>query len=351
MRVEAVDGCGLLPLGAVDRAFTTAHAFRRVLQRELPAQLERWPSASPLAGELVPAPRPPADLLERWPAADLADPGLLRSLPIEAGVGATSLRGGFEAGRLQLEGFLDERLVRYGDRGDPLDDGQSGLSPWLHFGHLSSLEVLAALGARLGWSPGELALEDMRGARSGWWGLPEPAEAFLDELVTWRELAFNGAAYLEGSTTYAGQPEWARQTLEEHRLDPRPQHYGLAELEAAATDDLVWNAAMRELRSTGRIHPYLRMLWGKRVLAWTRSGEEAFDALVTLNDRYALDGRDPATYANVGWVLGRYDRAWGPERPIYGKVRYMTSSNTARKLRLGGYLERFGGDALEARES
>ncbi|MDA1266186.1 MAG: deoxyribodipyrimidine photolyase [Planctomycetota bacterium] len=342
VRVEAVDGCGLLPLRSVDRAFPTAHSFRRVLQRELPDHLEHLPVAAPFTGDRIPGRELPSDLLVRWPMADLQDPNLLRGLPIDQAIGPASMRGGPNAGRVQLERFLEARLHRYGERGDPTDDGHSGLSPWLHFGHLSSFEVLAAVGDRFGWSPADLAPGDGRGARSGWWGLPAPAESFLDQLVTWRELAFNGATHLDGSTTYAGQPEWAQRTLAQHRLDPRPQRYALAELEAAATDDPLWNATMRELRREGTIHSYLRMLWGKRVLEWTTCGEEAFDVLVTLNDRYALDGRDPVSYASIGWVFGRYDRAWGPERPIYGKVRYMTSRNTIKKLDLERYLQRFG---------
>jgi deoxyribodipyrimidine photo-lyase len=105
----------------------------------------------------------------------------------------------------------------------------------------------------------------------------------------------------------------------------------------------VWNAAQRQLREEGRIHNYLRMLWGKNVLAWTRSPEEAARVLVELNNKWALDGRDPNSYTGIFWVLGRHDRPWGPERPVFGKIRYMTSANTKRKLKLGSYLDRFGG--------
>ncbi len=137
-------------------------------------------------------------------------------------------------------------------------------------------------------------------------------------------------------------PAWAMATLEKHAEDPRPQVYPLAALEAAETHDELWNAAQRQLRREGRMHNYLRMLWGKKVLEWSRTPEEARGALITLNDRYALDGRDPNSYSGILWTFGRYDRAWGPERAIFGTVRYMSSDSARRKLRLRGYLERYG---------
>jgi deoxyribodipyrimidine photo-lyase len=143
-------------------------------------------------------------------------------------------------------------------------------------------------------------------------------------------------------TSYESLPAWARATLNTHALDPRPQLYSLAQFEAADTHDPIWNAAQRELVQTGRIHNYLRMLWGKKILHWSASPPEALDTMMTLNDRYALDGRDPNSYSGIGWVLGRFDRAWGPERPVFGKIRYMSSDSTRRKLRLSNYLQRFG---------
>ncbi len=139
-------------------------------------------------------------------------------------------------------------------------------------------------------------------------------------------------------------PEWAKETLAEHADDPRPERYTLAEMEEARTGDPIWNAAQRQLRSEGRIHNYLRMLWGKKILEWTDSPKEAAEVMIRLNDRYAVDGRDPNSYAGIFWVLGRHDRAWGPERPIYGKVRYMTSESTRKKLHLKEYLSRWSGE-------
>ena len=172
------------------------------------------------------------------------------------------------------------------------------------------------------------------------------AEAFLDQLVTWRELGFVFCRYVEGYARFETLPDWARATLEKHARDPREHVYELADLEAARTHDELWNAAQRELREEGRIHNYLRMLWGKKILEWTRSPREALEIAIRLNDRYALDGRDPNSYSGILWCFGRFDRPWAPERPIFGSVRFMSSANTARKLDVGAYLARHGEPGL-----
>jgi deoxyribodipyrimidine photo-lyase len=137
-------------------------------------------------------------------------------------------------------------------------------------------------------------------------------------------------------------PEWARKTLNEHSADPRPEIYSHEQLESAATRDRIWNAAQRQLLREGRMQNYLRMLWGKKVLEWSPQPQKALASLIELNNKYALDGRDPNSYSGIFWVFGRYDRAWGPERPIFGKIRYMTSDSTAKKLDLKRYLQTYG---------
>jgi deoxyribodipyrimidine photo-lyase len=171
--------------------------------------------------------------------------------------------------------------------------------------------------------------------------MSSPAEAFLDQFVTWRELGFNMAALRADHREYESLPEWARNTLAEHASDPRPYLYSLEQLDSASTHDELWNAAQRQLRREGVIQNYLRMLWGKKILKWTATPREAARFMIELNNRYALDGRDPNSYSGIYWCLGRYDRPWGPERPVFGKIRYMTSANTARKLRVREYMERF----------
>jgi deoxyribodipyrimidine photo-lyase len=136
-------------------------------------------------------------------------------------------------------------------------------------------------------------------------------------------------------------PEWAQVTLADHRSDMREYVYSLKEFEQGRTHDRIWNAAEMQLVREGRVHNYLRMLWGKKIIEWTASPSEALDVMLQLNNKYALDGHDPNSYTGIFWVLGRYDRPWGPKRPIFGKIRYMSSENTARKLKLKRYVETF----------
>tara|TARA_B100001540_G_C15592395_1_gene544669 strand:- start:93 stop:620 length:528 start_codon:yes stop_codon:yes gene_type:complete len=171
--------------------------------------------------------------------------------------------------------------------------------------------------------------------------MSEPAEAFLDQLITWREIGFNRCANDPDYASFDTLPEWSLATLNEHRGDSRPYLYSVDEFEQAMTHDPLWNAAQNQLRLEGMIHNYLRMLWGKKILHWSESPEAALATMIELNNKYALDGRNPNSYSGIFWCLGRFDRAWGPERPIFGKVRYMTSENTARKYNVKSYIENY----------
>ncbi len=343
---EAVDGNGLLPVRAADREFARAFDFRRFLQRSLPDHLPAAPKADPLRRLRLPAPgRLPREATSRFPAAMfelLLGKGTgLAELPIDHDVAPSAIRGGERAARKQMRRFLDETMEPYITlRNHPDADATSGLSPYLHFGHVSAHEVFHELTDREGWSPNRLG-EEASGRREGWWGLSESAEAFLDQMVTWRELGYNLCSRRDDFDQYHSLPDWARETLAEHAADPREYTYGLDELAAGRTHDSLWNAAQNQLAREGRIHNYLRMLWGKKILEWSATPREALERMIELNDRYALDGEDPNSYSGIGWVLGRYDRPWGPERPIFGKIRYMTSENTARKLRVEEYRKRW----------
>lgn len=346
VRLEAVDGNGLLPIWQAGRDFATAHLFRRHLQRHLPAWLDRLPAADPLARARLPRLAAlPRALARRWPAAtpaELGDPArLAASLPIDHGV-APAGQGGSAAAEARLAAFLDAGLARYPeDRAEPDLDGASGLSPWLHFGHLSAQAVAAAVLRREGWTPALLG-PGTDGRREGWWGVSPAAEAFLDQLVTWRELGFNWAAHRADHRAWSSLPAWAQATLARHAADPRVPCYDLPALREARTHDPLWNAAQRQLLREGTIHNTLRMLWGKKILEWSPTPQAALEAMLELNDRYALDGRDPNSCTGIFWVLGRHDRPWAPERPILGTVRYMSSVNQARKHAVKGYLARFG---------
>lgn len=346
-RLERVDGNGLYPIRATERLFTVAHSFRRHLQKELGPYLSEAPRARPFAGLSLPAAAaPPASTRSRWPPAAaliLSADRDLSGLPLDAGVGRLDLRGGPRAGRARLQAFLEGRARRYReDRSRPLGGAASGLSPYLHFGQVGAWQVFHGLTEGEAWRAPEV-FSKATGKREGWWGMSPWAEAFLDELVVWRELGFNrGAHDPQGYDRYATLPGWALQTLDEHHGDARDPVYELEVLAAAETQDALWNACQRQLLREGTITNYLRMLWGKKIFEWSPSPEEALARLIELNNRYAIDGRDPNSYSGIFWCLGRFDRAWGPRRPIYGKVRYMSSDAARRKLDIKPYLERFG---------
>ena len=346
VRLEQVDVGGLIPLRGSERAYPSAAAFRRHVQRDLRAHLLARPLARPLArasrglrdADL------PSSVSRRWAAASpallAAAPAALAGLAIDHDVPPVSRRGGSAAGGVVIDELIADRLARYAEEHQHPDaDATSGLSPYLHFGHVSAHEVLARIWQSEDWDPARLA-EAASGQREGWWGLSRSAELFLDELVTWRELALGACFHGGDHDRYASIPAWARRSLAEHARDPRPHRYTRTEFERAATHDELWNAAQRELLVDGRIHGYLRMLWGKKILEWSASPRSAFATMIELNNRHALDGRDASSYAGIAWVLGRYDRPW-PERPIFGVVRAMTSESARRKLHLTRYLARW----------
>jgi len=340
--LEAVDGNGLLPLRAAERDYPSAFAFRRFLQKELRGHLAEPPAEDPLQSPDLPEPAGlPAGILTRWPPAEKESleggPDILAAMPIDHDVGPAPMTGGTLEARRRLTDFLAAGLPRYAaERNEPEADVTSGLSPYLHFGHLSAHEIFCRVTKAEGWSIGDLAPE-AKGKRSGWWGMSDNAEAFLDQLITWRELGYNMCAFRDDYDRYDSLPAWVRQTLERHADDPRPYLYSLDDFEAGATHDPLWNAAQLQLVREGLIHNYLRMLWGKKILEWSRSPREALKTMIHLNNKYALDGRDPNSYSGIFWCLGRYDRGW-PERPIYGKIRSMSSINTARKVGVKKYL-------------
>jgi deoxyribodipyrimidine photo-lyase len=354
VRLEQVDGNGLLPLRAADRAFPTAASFRRHLHKTLPPFLLAPPAAHPLArlSRTVTGAELPAAVRKRWPpaAATLlaASPAALATLAIDHDVAPVAYRGGSVAAAAMLDDFIARKLARYGEgHNHPDDDAASGLSPYLHFGHISAHEVVARVWRAVDWDPSRLA-DKPTGSRAGWWGLPGGPEAFLDEVITWRELGYGFCFHRADYDRYASLPDWARRTLAEHARDPRPERYTRGQLERAETADPVWNAAQRQLVAEGRIHNYLRMLWGKKILEWSRSPQVALATLIELNNKYAVDGRDPNSYSGIFWTLGRFDRPWGPIRPIFGSVRYMTSAQARRKLHLRDYLARWSASTAAA---
>ena len=348
--MESVDANGMLPMRAADRVFPTAYAFRRFLQKTLPAYLMERPKKAPFKGlRLKRLSALPKEILKHWPRADETmlepNPSALSTLPIDHKVDITEMRGGTEAASSLLDAFVEDKLSRYSElKNQPQEDVTSGLSPYLHFGHISTHQVFHRIIDKEEWFLDRLA-PIAKGHRRGWWGMRESAEAFLDQLITWRELGFNAAGSKgAGGTDYDrfdSLPDWAQKTLKDHEMDEREYVYAHQDFEQARTHDRLWNAAQMQLLTEGRIHGYLRMLWGKKILEWSMTPQDALKVMIDLNNKYALDGRDPNSYSGILWCLGKYDRAWGPERRIFGKVRYMSSQNTARKVDVREYVEKY----------
>jgi deoxyribodipyrimidine photo-lyase len=344
--MEVVDSNGLLPIRQAEKAYPTAHAFRRFLQRELPRYLMDFPKSNGLLNTKLPKVKHlPREIKKRWPKASPrllnSGVGVLAEIPLDHWIPPMETRGGSTAAQALLRNFLRNRLPTYAEaRNEPANQATSELSPYLHFGHISVHQIFSELTTQEGWFPGHLAVR-ATGSRSGWWGASQDTEAFLDQVITWRELGFNCCQMRKDYDQFESLPAWALKTLRQHARDERSYVYSFEKFERAETHDALWNAAQTQLLREGRIHNYLRMLWGKKIIEWTRTPQRALETMVELNNKYALDGRDPNSYSGIFWCLGRYDRPWGPERPVFGTVRYMSSENAARKFNVRDYIRKY----------
>jgi len=346
VRFEKVDSNGILPLMATDRVFTTAFSFRAFLHNNLKEYLNDFPDQNPLSGIDLPKIKDlPKTITDKWPSAVpiLRSKGdkFLKALKIDHTVKESFIEGGAKAAKKEMALFLKYNLLQYKELGnDPDENVRSGLSPYLHFGHISSHYVFKQLVKQEGWNPTHLSAKG-GGKREGWWNMSPGAEAFLDQLITWREVGYNMCSKRLDYDRFESLPSWAKDTLKKHTSDNRPYVYTLDEFQSCKTHDSLWNAAQNQLNNEGRIHNYLRMLWGKKILEWCETPQQALKIMIELNNKYALDGRNPNSYSGIFWVLGRYDRPWGPERPIFGSIRFMSSVNTHKKLNLRKYLEKY----------
>lgn len=308
-RLVQVEGDVVVPVEtASDHHEYAARTLRPKLARLWDAQLQALPAE---------AVRCPADTLQITSDVDLGRvDDAVAGLRIDQEVGAVvRFRPGETEARRRLRAFVAAGLDRYADdRSRPETGVASHLSPYLHFGQISPVEV--ALAVREAGGPG--------------------VAKYLDEVVVRRELAANHVFYATDYDDYGVIPGWARRTLADHASNDRPHLYTRAQFEAAETHDPYWNAAMREMRATGYMHNVLRMYWGKKVLQWSRTPEEAFETLLALNNRWFLDGRDPNSFANVGWIFGLHDRPW-PAQPVFGTVRSM-GPNTLKKFDADAYV-------------
>ncbi len=248
---------------------------------------------------------------------------ILDILNIDKSVSLSPFVGGYSQARKYLEEFIERKLHKYKDfRSHPELDYQSNLSPYLHFGQISPIEVVLEVLSK--------------------YGKDENVDSFFNELIVWRELARNFCYYNPNYNHYEGIPDWAKETLEEHKKDRREYIYTLEELENAKTHDEYWNSAQLELLKTGKMHNYMRMYWCKKIIEWTDDPKKAFDIACYLNDKYELDGRDPNGYSGISWCFGTHDRPW-KERKIFGKVRYMSASGLEAKFDIKKYVEKVKG--------
>ena len=314
--VFAVDSNGVIPMSKFDKEEYAAYTIRPKINR----LLERY--LVPLANESVERSSIGIDIDSGFET--LVTSQTIRKLVSECDIdhrvpASAQYKGGTAEGRKRLKKFVDEILPDYETaRSKPDRDRSSRMSAYLHFGFLSPLEI--ALAVKNSGAP------------------QESVDAYLEELIVRRELSYNMTLFNKNYDSLAALPAWLHKTMRDHTSDKRTYLYSLEQLENGETHDELWNAAQREMVATGEMHNYVRMLWGKNVIAWSASYEVAFETLVHLNNKYCLDGRNPNSYAGILWCFGKHDRPW-MEREVFGTIRYMTSGSTGKKFDSKKYIE------------
>lgn len=306
--VLCVDTACVAPMQLVGQAFTRAFEFRRATEALYEERTVRpWPDV-PLTpgGEIGELPFEPLSLQDY----DLAQ--LVGECDIDHSIAPVAeTRGGSAAGYRRWDAFRQQGLAQYArQRNDPLAAGTSRLSAYFHYGMISPLRVAREAAAS---------------------GVPG-AEKFLDELLIWREMAYAFCFYRREHESLAALPRWARDTLTAHQTDRRAVLHSWETLARAQTGDRLWDAAQRSLLLHGELHNNVRMTWGKALLNWTPDPQSALSAIIELNHRYALDGRDPASYGGILWCLGQFDRPFPPARPIFGTLRDRPTAQHAKRL-------------------
>lgn len=306
-----VDADVIVPSRLLEKAQYAAHIIRPRLQAQLgrflaplqnPSAKVSWAKPDSMA-----ALDPAVDITEGWPLDRSVSP-------------VSAFRGGTQQALRLLGDFIRRGLPSYGTlRNKPETPGTSQLSPYLHFGHIGPVTVALAVQKA---------------------DAPQPdKDAFLNQMVTWRELAVNMVRFNPNYDNFEVGEPWAHRTLAAHAQDVRPVLYDHAQLEQAATHDELWNAAQIQMVNTGWMHNYLRMYWAKKILEWSPSPAQAFQIAVHLNDKYELDGRDPNGYAGIAWsIVGKFDRPWF-DRPIFGLIRYMSGGSTGKKFNSKKYIQ------------
>jgi deoxyribodipyrimidine photo-lyase len=312
-----VDADVVVPSNLFTKGFYSLHIFRPKLYAELPQYLVEPPVKKARRAWNRPA------AFESFPAKDDVTHGWRN---FDRSVGPVdSFTGGTHAALKRLKNFVANDLAGYEkQRNHPELDATSRMSPYLHFGHIS---------------PVRIALEVKRAAEAG--AVPAAArDAYLNELIGWRELAVNFVKHNDKYDSLECAEPWAQKTLKEHSRDRRDPLYSLEQMEQAKTYDELWNASQLQMVNHGWMHNYMRMYWAKKILEWSPNPATAFEYAVILNDKYELDGRDPNGYAGIAWAIaGKFDRPWF-ERPIFGTIRYMSGASTGRKFDSKRYMRK-----------
>jgi len=313
--VYAVDSNGVIPMSRFEKEEFAARTIRPKIKQLLPDYFVNFKEEKIVikAGNLK-VNCPDTEVNKQ----NIAE--LVKQCAIDHSVKPSRIyHGGAANGRKRLKNFVEKILPDYEtSRNKPDVDGSSRLSSYLHFGFLSPLEIA-------------FAVQDADAPKAA-------KEAYLEELIVRRELSYNFTLHNPKYDSLKALPDWVRKTMREHTRDERPEIFSLEELEFGKTYDELWNASQREMVLTGEMHNYVRMLWGKLIVQWTRNYEEAFAVLEHLNNKYCLDGRNPNSYAGILWCFGKHDRPW-MERPIFGKMRYMTTASTGKKFDSKKYIE------------
>lgn len=339
-RVLAIDSVCTVPSGVFEKPEFAARTIRPKIGKLLGQALEPVCDALPRVAATDALRASLRDTvavgggLAPLPIATMSDDDIAREVAaceIDHTVPAVALRGGSVAAGERFAGFLQHGLVHYDEQRNEAGngDGTSRLSPYLHYGMIASARVIRR--ARDAQGPAGATGADL--------------EAFVQQVTTWRELAYNWCVRTRNFDQLSALPAWVQRTMEEHARDPRPHLYDLEELEGAHTGDRLWNASQHELVSQGIIHNYPRMLWGKTMLLWTESYEQARSWMFHLNDKYALDGRDPNSVGGIMWCLGLWDRPWG-NKPVWGGIRPMVTHRAKMKFDVEGYIARVRGTRL-----
>ena len=323
--VYAVDGNGIIPMSCLPKEEFAARTIRPKIYKLLSE------FAKPLHTPALHVQHP--KLHVDCPETEVTEaliPKLVAGCAIDHSVTPSGIyKGGPAAAVRRLHHFVHEILPKYDElRNRPEVDGCSRLSAYLHFGFISAHQIYDAVQAA---------------------DAPKAAkDAYLEELIVRRELSYNFTRHNNAYDSLEAAPDWAKRTMAKHAKDKRLVLYSAEQIEAAATADLLWNATQNELLQTGEIHNYMRMLWGKKIIEWTHSYEAAFGLMVHLNNKYSLDGRNPNSYTGIHWCFGKHDRAWGPERPVFGTLRYLSSTSWWRKVGAKEYIKKWSGIDVKA---